>query len=268
MEFGGLLGGFFDQALVLAIAVTRTAACFTLLPLFTPELVPALVRNSLFVGFALIVIALQPDLAAIRLTMPQWVGLFGREAVIGLVIGFFFATILWAFQSAGEIIDAKAGTTIAQIVDPLSGQTTSLNAAFLGRLANFAFMFSGGLLLLVTVILQSYIIFPISPTAPRLALQGVGLFEGEFSRFMGLAVTFAAPSLVILTVVEGGMGLLNRFAPQLNVFTLSLAIKAWLGTAIVLGTVGLLVQTLVNEVAARPGVVLQVLRALARPLGG
>lgn len=265
MEAGSLLGGFFDQALVLAIAVTRTAAAFTLMPIFTPELVPALVRNSLFVGFAIIVIALQPDLAGMRLSMPQWVGLFAREAIVGLVIGFFFATILWAFDAAGQIIDAKAGTTIAQIVDPMSGMTTSLNGAFLGRLANFVFMFSGGLLLLITVILQSYAIFPISPAAPRLVLQNVGVFEQEFGRFMGLSIAFAAPALVMLTVLEGGMGLLNRFAPQLNVFSLSLSIKAWLATLIVLATSGLLVQALVNEVFSRPQMVLELLRALARP---
>ena len=206
MEFGSLMGGAFDQALVLAVGVTRTAAAFLLLPIMTPELVPPLVRNSLFVGFSLIVIALQPDLAVMRLSAPQWVGLFAREAVIGVVIGFFFATILWAFDAAGRIIDAKSGATMAQIVDPLSGETTSLNGAFLGRLANFVFMFSGGLLLLVTVLISSFAVFPISPTAPRLLLRETGVFEGEFARFMALAVTIAAPALVLLTVVEGGMG--------------------------------------------------------------
>ncbi len=265
---GSLLGGAFDQALVLAIGITRVAAAFLLLPLFTPELVPALVRNSLFVGFGVIIIALQPDLAVLRLSGPQWVGLFAREAIIGIVIGFFFATILWAFDAAGRIIDAKSGATMAQIVDPLSGETTSLNGAFLGRLANFVFMFSGGLLLLVTVLISSFAIFPISPGMPRLAMRETGVFEAEFSRFMSLAVVVSAPALVLLTVVEGGMGLVNRFAPQLNVFSLSLSIKSWLATAMVLATSGLLVQTLVNEIGSRPGVVLNLLRGLVRAGGG
>ncbi len=268
MELGSLLGGFFDQALVLAVAVTRVAATFLLLPIFTPEFVPALVRNSLFVGFALIVIALQPDLAALRMTMPQWVGLFAREAIIGIVIGFFFGTILWVFDAAGRIIDAKSGASMAQVVDPLSGETTSLNGAFLGRLANFVFMFSGGLLLLVTTITASYAIFPISPAAPRLVMGETSLFEGEFSRFMGLSITFAAPALVLLTVVEGGMGLINRFAPQLNVFSLTLSIKSWLATAVVLATSGLFVQALVDEIGTRPAFVLDVLRGLARAGAG
>ena len=258
------LGGFFGQALLLAIAVSRTAAAFTLLPIMTPDLVPPLVRNSLFVSFSLVVIALQPAVLSLHLTTPQWVGLFAREAAIGLIIGFLFGIILWAFQAAGQIIDAKAGTTMAEIVDPLSGQTTSLNGAFLGRLGNFIFMFSGGLLLLVTVILQSYAIWPLSSAAPHFALRGVGVFESEFSRLMGLAVVFAAPALVILTVVEAGMGLMNRFAPQLNVFAMSLSIKAWLATLILLATSGLLIQALLDDIAARPGAIMAVLRALAK----
>lgn len=258
------LGGVFGQALLLAIAVTRTASAFAVLPIMTPDLVPPMVRNSLFVSFSLIVIAMQPDALNLHLTAPQWTGLFLREAAIGLMIGFLFGTILWSFQAAGQIIDAKAGTTIAEVVDPLSGQTTSLNGAFLGRLGNFVFMFSGGLLLLVTVLLQSYAIWPLSPSAPHFTLRGVGLFETEFSRLMGLALVFSAPALVLLTLVEAGMGLMNRFAPQLNVFAMSLSIKAWLATLILLATSGLLIQALLDDIAARPGAIMAVLRALAK----
>jgi type III secretion protein T len=262
---GHTLGGFFSQALLLAIATTRTAAAFTLLPIMTPDLVPPLVRNSLFIGFSLVVLAMQPAVLSLKLDQLQWISLFFREGAIGLIIGFLFGTVLWAFQSAGQIIDAKAGTTMAQVVDPLSGETTALNGAFLGRLANFVFMFSGGLLMLVTLLLQSYAIWPLAASAPHFQLHGVGLFETEFSRLMGLALTFAAPALVILTVVEAGMGLMNRFAPQLNVFSMSLSVKAWLSTLIVLATSGLLVQALLDEVFTRSGTVMEVLRALARP---
>jgi type III secretion protein T len=259
------LGGFFSQALLLAIAVTRTASAFVVLPILTQDLVPPMVRNSLFIGFSLIVIAMQPEVLSLKLDMAQWAGLFAREGAIGVIIGFLFGTVLWAFEAAGQIIDAKAGTTMAQVVDPLSGSTTALNGAFLGRLGNFVFMFSGGLLMLVTLLLQSYAVWPLAASAPHFALHGVGLFESEFSRLMGLALIFSAPALVILTVVEAGMGLMNRFAPQLNVFSMSMSIKAWLSTLIVLATSGLLVQALLDELFARSGVVMEVLKALARP---
>lgn len=261
---GETVAGLFSHTLLLAVAVTRVAAAFLVLPLMAQETVPPLVRNSLFVAFSLVVLAMQPQVFGMHPSTPEWVALFVREGTIGLVIGFMFGTLLWAFEAAGQIIDTKTGATMAQIVDPLSGDTTSLSGAFLSRMGNFAFMFSGGLLLLATVLLQSYAVWPLSASGPHFVLRGVGVFETGFSNLMGLALMFAAPALVILTVVEAGMGLANRFAPQLNVFSMSLSIKAWLSTLILLATSGLMVQTLLDQLASRTPQVMAVLRAFAR----
>ena len=256
--------GLYGPLLILAVAITRVATAFALVPVFAPDTLPPLVRNSVFVAFALIALSLQPDAATLRLTPDAWAGLFAREALIGLLIGFFFSAILWAFESAGQIIDLKVGASLAQLIDPLSGHDTSLNGAFLGRLANFVFMFSGGLLLLANVILESYAIWPLSTAAPEFHLSGLPLVVGEFSRMMTLAVLIAAPAVIILHLLEGGLGLVNRFAPELNVFALSLSIKSWLATLTLLATASTLVQMLLDDTFARRGIVLDLLRAFAR----
>jgi type III secretion protein T len=258
----------FGQTLVLAVGATRIAAAFALMPLLSPETVPALVRNSIFLCFGIIVVTLQPQLTEMALPTVQWILVFGKEALVGVVIGFFFGTMLWAFEAAGQIIDAKVGATMAQIVDPLSGHQTSLTGEFLARLANFVFMFSGGLLLMVGTILDSYALWPIGSLTPVLSLRSLSLFEGEFSRLMTIAVMLASPALVVLFLVDAGLGLANRYAPQLNVFALGLAIKAWIATAVLVAMMTGLVQVLLNEMGARPAVILQVLKAMARTAGG
>jgi len=47
-----------NKTLILGVAITRIAAAFLVLPLFSNELVPATVRNSIFVSFALIVMVM------------------------------------------------------------------------------------------------------------------------------------------------------------------------------------------------------------------
>ena len=254
----------YGPILILAVAITRVATAFALIPVFAPDTLPPMVRNSIFVAFALIALAMQPDAARLALTPDGWAALFAREALIGLLIGFFFGTILWAFEAAGQIIDLKVGASLAQLIDPLSGHDTSLNGAFLGRLANFVFMFSGGLLLFATVILETYAIWPLSPSAPAFHLRGLPLVVGEFARLMTLAVVIAAPAVIILHLVEAGLGLINRFAPELNVFSLSLSIKSWLATLTLLATSATLVQMLLEDTIARRGVVLDLMRAFAR----
>lgn len=258
------LDSLFDNAILVAVSTTRVATTFLLMPLLSPQTVPAMVRNSIFLVFGLAVLTMQPQVAQMTLPTVQWILLFGKEALVGVVIGFFFATMLWAFEAAGQIIDTKVGATMAQVVDPLSGHQTSLNGEFLGRLANFVFMFSGGLLLLVGTILDSFVIWPIGSLTPVLTMSSLSLFEGEFTRLMTLAVLFASPVLVVLFVTDGALGLVNRYAPQLNVFSLSLSIKAWLVTLIILIMMTGLVQTLLNEIMGRHDTVLEVLKAMGR----
>ncbi len=261
------LDSLFDNAILVAVSTTRVATTFLLMPLLSPQTVPAMVRNSIFLVFGLAVLTMQPQVAQMTLPTFQWILLFGKEALVGVVIGFFFATMLWAFEAAGQIIDTKVGATMAQVVDPLSGHQTSLNGEFLGRLANFVFMFSGGLLLLVGTILDSFVIWPIGSLTPVLTMSSLSLFEGEFTRLMTLAVLFASPVLVVLFVTDGALGLVNRYAPQLNVFSLSLSIKAWLATLIILIMMTGLVQTLLNEIMGRHDTVLEVLKAMGRRSG-
>ncbi len=257
------MNGWADQVLLLGVATARVAATFLLLPMFSTETVPAMVRNSIFVAMGVISLMIQPPLLVSTLAPQQWVGLIAKEVLVGLTIGFFFGSVLWALQGAGEIIDAKVGATLAQVVDPLSGNQTSLNGAFLGRLASVVFLFSGGLSMVVQVVVQSYAIWPIAAPMPRLDAATLVLFEGEFGRLMVLATLFAAPVLSALFLIDLCLGLINRFAQQLNVFTLSMSLKAFASTALILILLGSYVAAIVHDVATRPEALRALLRAFA-----
>ncbi len=257
------MNGWADQVLLLGVATARVAATFLLLPMFSTETVPAMVRNSIFVAMGVISLMIQPPLLVSTLAPQQWVGLIAKEVLVGLTIGFFFGSVLWALQGAGEIIDAKVGATLAQVVDPLSGNQTSLNGAFLGRLASVVFLFAGGLSMVVQVVVQSYAIWPIAAPMPRLDAATLVLFEGEFGRLMVLATLFAAPVLSALFLIDLCLGLINRFAQQLNVFTLSMSLKAFASTALILVLLGSYVAAIVHDVATRSEALRALLRAFA-----
>lgn len=257
------MGGWADQLLLLGMATSRIAATFLLLPMFSSETVPTLVRNSIFVSLGVVSLALQPPLDPSMLGPGQWATIILKEVFVGVVIGFFFGSVLWALEAAGAIIDTKVGATLAQVVDPLSGHQTSLNGAFLGRLASVVFVASGGLSLLLRVLMESYAIWPIAAPMPVLDMRSLVLFEGEFGRLMVLATLFAAPVLTVLFLIDAGLGLMNRFAQQLNVFTLSLSIKSFAATFVLLLLVGSYVTAILRDIASRPGVIREILTGLA-----
>jgi type III secretion protein T len=257
-----LAGPLGDTAVLLGLSTTRVAVAFLLVPLFTQEVVPALVRNAMFVALALLSLVLQPSAGPLALTSWQWATMFAKEAFIGATIGFLYAGVMWAFEAAGQVIDNKIGATQAQVTDPLSGHQTSLNGAFFSRLASWIFMTSGGLMLMIGTLLESYATWPVRSPLPPLAQAGVRLFESELGRIMLMTLIVAAPALVLLYLVDGVLGLINRFAPSLNVSSLAMSLKAVAATWIIWIQIASLVRLLQEDLWVRGEVALRSLRVL------
>lgn len=262
MEALALYGSLGDIALLLGLSTTRVAVAFLLVPLFTNDLIPAMVRNALFIAIALLSLMLQPAPGPLSLGTWQALTLFAKEAFIGGAIGFMVAGVMWAFEAAGALIDTKAGTTQAMVQDPMSGQQTTLNGALFGRLASFVFMAGGGFMVMIGALLESYALWPVQAPFPSLVQGGMRLFETEFGRIMALTLLVAAPALVLLYVIEGVLGLINRFAQQLNVFSLAASLKAVAAIWIIWVQLITLVQLLQDDLLSRGGVALRSLRAL------
>ncbi|MGE0802448.1 MAG: type III secretion system export apparatus subunit SctT [Lautropia sp.] len=264
MEALAVYGPLSDTALLLGLSMTRVAVAFLLVPLFTAELIPPLVRNAMFTAIALLSLALQPSAPPLAVGTWTLITMFAKEAFIGGAIGFFFAGILWAFQAAGQVIDTKVGMSQAQVTDPLSGQQVTLNGALFARLAGWVFMSGGGFMVMVGTLIESYAAWPVRAAAPSLAAGGMRLFETEFGRIMLLTLLVAAPVLVLMYLIEGVLGLINRFAPQLNVFSLAMSIKAVAAAWIVWIQITVLVQLLQDDLLARAALVPSIVRALLR----
>jgi type III secretion protein T len=229
----------FGQAVVaFAIVLPRIAAAFLLLPYFTAETIPPLVRNVFFVSVALAVMPfVLQEVPPATLAGTALVPVILKEIFIGLTIGFAFGIVFWALEGAGQVIDAKIGASSAQLSDPVTGQQSTLIGSFLGRLGGYLFAAFGGLQLFVDLVLSSFRVWPALDPMPDLNALGSLFFISRFDELMRLVLLLAAPALCILTLVELGAGFINRYAPQLNVFVLSMALKGWLAVLILLFTV-------------------------------
>ena len=68
---------------------------------------------------------------------------------------------------------------------------------------------------------------------------------------MLVAAVIAAPIIVILFVLEAALGLVNKFAPALNLLALAPALKALLATLLVAMLMGTVVDLMVREFTTR-----------------
>ncbi len=235
------------QVLLLALGMTRLTVCFLLLPLFSDQLIPPLVRNSIIVSLSLVIVSVHPSITVDYSSGGVLLRLFATEALLGIAIGFIFGLFLWAFDAAGEIVDMAIGSSVAMIHDPISGNEVTLLGEFLGRWAAFLFMAAGGLALVAALVLQSFAIWPLGSVPPSLSATSVELFQTKFSEYFALMLMIASPCLIIIFVIDMSMGLVNRFAQQLNVLFLSISIKSLVAIAVLALILPTLSDVLISE---------------------
>lgn len=253
-----------NALLALGLTLPRIIGAFLMLPLLTPQNMPAMVRNSFMVSLAIVAIPIAMAGAPIeQMGAPVWSVLVLKELFLGISIGFCFGIVFWAIGAAGAVIDTQVGMGMASVFDPVQGHQTSLHGEFLSQLAAWLFMASGAFLVFLDLLLSSYALWPVTSYFPDLQRTGMELFVGQFSYLMTAVLVLAAPVIVVLLIIDLSFGLVNRYAPQLNVFALTLSIKAWIATGIILLTLGVYVEI----VLARLGDSRGLLRALGQVFG-
>jgi type III secretion protein T len=233
----------------IALTLPRIVAAFLVLPLMTAETMPALVRNSFYVSLAILVypLAAAANPSTTIMHGATWVWVLGKEIFLGLLIGFCFGTVFWALGAAGSVIDTKAGASMAMEMDPLAGQQSTITGAFLMQLATWLFMVSGAFMVFLDLLMSSYAIWPVASMLPPLRAGGMAFFLGQFNYLMTAVLVFSAPALVVMTLVDLALGLVNRYAQQLNVFSLAMPIKSWLSSWVLLLALGAMIEVVMRK---------------------
>lgn len=89
------------------------------------------------------------------------------------------------------------------------------------------FVITGGLRAMIGMLYDSYKAWPISSMSMKMGSAGlVEIVLRLTNEMLALSLKIAAPFVIMMLVLEIGLGLLSRFAPQINVFFLSMPIKA------------------------------------------
>jgi flagellar biosynthesis protein FliR len=210
-----------DLLLGFLLAMVRTAAWLVVAPPFNTRMVPVTAKVGLAVALAVpmaprvAATAPPPELAPLITAVLLQVG-------VGLALGFVVQLLFAAVQAAGELVDLFAGFTIAATYDPFTGANQAVFGRLYQLLATTLLFVSGGHLLLLEGLLDSFAAVPSG-------MPDLGATSAELLDVLGLfflsALEIAAPLLGVLFLTEAALGLLSKAAPQMNVFTLGFPIK-------------------------------------------
>ncbi len=215
-----------DFLMALAFAQPRTLAMLAALPIFHPQMVPRLMRMGVAAGISMVVApTLMPHLQQ-GLPVAQMVLVLCKEAFIGFVLGFALAIPFWAFEAVGFVIDNQRGASIASTLNPLTGNDSSPLGILFNQAFIVFFLVSGGFLLMLGLLYDSFQLWPVFHWSPTLRADTVPLMLAQLDRLMTLCMLYGAPVIVAMFLSELGLALVSRFVPQLQVFFLAMPIKS------------------------------------------
>lgn len=184
------------------------------------------------------------------------------QVLVGAGIGLLSTLVFNLFHTAGAVLDAELGFTVAQIFNPFSpAGSETLIANWLDSFGTYFFLAAGGVELLVLASVQSFRVVPLDVTqlvvGPQALSAAIQAFVGSFL----LATEIAAPVVLALLLIDLVGAVLGRLLPQLNVLTFNIPLKMWLGMGLVAVALPLLTD------GARLGL-LQLGQDISQYLGG
>lgn len=226
-----------------SMSSTRVIGAITAMSFLSTQILGGpIVRNSIAISLSLIIFPLvDEEIATAQLSVPLIVGISLKEFFIGVLIGYSIAVAFWAIQSVGYFIDNQRGATVASSFNPLIGEQSSPLGLFMMQTLVAVFFVTGIFLLFLDGLYASYTIWPVTTFFPALSFELITYVVKEFVLIALLAVVVAGPIIIAMFLAEFGLGLIGRFAPQLNIFFLSMPIKSGLAAFLLIFYWGVLI---------------------------
>ena len=233
----------------LLAALPRIGTTLTVMPLFPSSLFPLFLRGSIVISLSLY---LYPHMAAqipADLSLYLWLGLIVKEIFIGALLGFAIGALVWVFEGVGSMLDFQVGFSNARVFDPFGGHEAGPLGQFITRLGVVLFVAAGGLQVLVSLLIESFHLWPVASFYPSISGQLPDFADASARSIAELTVRLAAPAVLLLAFVDLGFGLLNRVVPQLNVFFFTMPIKGTLAALMIALYLSYLSDVVIGQLA-------------------
>ncbi|GED40855.1 flagellar biosynthetic protein FliR [Cobetia marina] len=219
------------QAMIVSVMwpFARLSGFMLIAPIFGHRSLPTPVRLLMAFGLAVIIAPLidsppAPDMLGLvavwQLALQMAVGM-----ALGLVMRITFAIV----EAAGEFIGLQMGLAFASFFSEDTGTNTQVLSRLLGMLAMLLFLAFNGHLLVLEILVGHFHDIPLDlarlgpPGLENLLLWSASLFSA--------GLLLALPLVASLLAINLAMGVLNRSAPQLSVFSIGFPLTLLLGIA-------------------------------------
>lgn len=194
----------------------RIGALFMAAPIFGAKTVPVRIRIILASLITILLYSNMPDTSALDPLSPEGVVIAVQQILIGILMGLTLHIMFAALVMSGMISATTMGLGFASTVDPQNGVQVTILGQYYLIVATLLFLSVDGHLLLLRVLADSFIAIPIDEgLLPMQVFWNLVVFSAEI--FL-TALLIALPIMTGVLLVNLGLGVITRAAPQLNIF--------------------------------------------------
>ncbi len=231
-------GSLMSVMALIVLTSFRIMPIIALAPFFGARILP----HPTKVVFSLIlVVAVMPKIlltSTVPLGFDSTLILLGlKEMLIGLVMGFFLGLPFLIVASAGVFIDHQRGAASLMVNDPtIQNQSSPIGTLYNLTLIVIFFSIDGPFFVL-DAILDSFQIVPPDQFLNPLFFAPLSPLKIKIMKtlqsFALMSLQLAAPSLIAMLMTDTFLGVINRLAPQVQIYFLGIGLKSWLACLMV-----------------------------------
>lgn len=251
------------QIEIFLLILARISGLFISAPLLSARSIPSSIKTALAIWLASVIWFVAPVQYEFPGTVITFIIAIMLEIFIGYIIGFIANIIIQSIQAAGDLIDVQMGLSVANILSPTTGLMSSVIGTLTFYIALTIFLLVNGHHMVFSALYQSFKSLPVYGTLnfsnPNFILAITQLIQS----FWLTALRLAAPSILLIFLMDFAFGLVSRVAPQVNVFMLGFQVKPSLGLFGLLITIPLFakqISYLIDSIGVEVGKMLMILK--------
>lgn len=235
----GFALNYTQELLIVALIMARSIAMIQLTPFLGGNIVPMQVKMGMA---AMLTILMWPmargavNPAELPVTAIPFLMLMLKEVMIGFIIGFINAHMFWVMDMAGRLIDTSRATSMSEVQDPHSKKRVTPTGNMYSQLFLIIFIAIDGHHIFFEAFLYSFQTLPVSASL-NWDQAHMWVFMDHILKTTAeiwvIAVVLASPIMAATFITDVVFGILNRVAPQLNAYFMSMPVKAFGGVVMI-----------------------------------
>jgi flagellar biosynthesis protein FliR len=213
------------------LIVIRVFAMFAFTPLFSNAVMPF--RGRIFFAGAIALVCVSFLEQSIPYHQSQNLIQFAfyvmNEVFVGFCIGFTLLIFFTIYQMSAQFFSFQIGFGISSVFDPLSQVQIPITGQFQTLFGMLIFISIGGFQHAIRAVIESYQAFGIGGFHMAAMTSFPEFIAKAFIDTFRVSAQIALPIIATLFIVTASLGLLARFAPQMNLMMIGFPIYILVG---------------------------------------